>query len=135
MKDLLAENRAVIDSNAFPVYNHIHITDIQPDSATAVLDIVPETLNSYGAAHGGAYFTLADTCAAFAARSDGRSYVTTSANSQFIRGVQAGRLTAKGTVLSRGRTMCVIEVRVTDERERLAYYGTFQYFCVEQNGR
>lgn len=131
MKNLLEENRQIIECNAFPQHNHIVISDIYEDGATGYIDIVPETLNSYGGAHGGAYFTLADTCAAFAARADGRSHVTQSATSNFLRAASSGRIVATAKVVNRSRRFCLISVEVRDDKDKLLFTGDFNYFCVE----
>ena len=62
-----------IDDNEFVNYNHIVIADVEETGATAYIDIVPETLNALGVAHGGAHYTLADTCAGYTSRADGRA--------------------------------------------------------------
>lgn len=128
---LLEQLKPIIDNNAFPCKNGVVISDIKEDEATAYIDIVDDSLNAYGTVHGGAYFTLADTCAAFAARSDGRKHVTQSATSNFVRTTNCGRINAVSKVISRGRKVTLIESKVYDEAGKLLFVGTFTYFCIE----
>lgn len=132
MRDLWEENSAAIAANAFSNYNHIVVEDIQPDAAAVYLDIVPESRNPFGNVHGGALFTLADVCAGVTARTDGRCYVTQAASVQFLRGAKEGRVTARGSVIRRGRTVCIIEVRITDADGELLFLGTFTFFCTSR---
>ena len=129
MSDLLAANRPMMEANAFANLAGVVVTDIQPDFAQAVLEVTPATLNPYGTVHGGAYFTLADVCAGVAARTDGRSYVTQQASSQFLRAAKAGRITACAHVLHRGGTVCFVEGRITDEADKLLVFRPFNIYC------
>lgn len=98
-KELLEKLRRSYEANEFVKYNHIVIDDIEVSGATAHIDIVPETLNVLGIAHGGAHFSLADTCAGYSSRADGREYVTQQSNYYFLKGAKSGRITAKGNVI------------------------------------
>ena len=73
-KELMEMMNWSLDANEFVKHNHIVIDDIELTGATAHIDIVPETLNVLGVAHGGAHFSLADTCAGYSSRADGREY-------------------------------------------------------------
>ena len=116
--------------NYFMAYNHIRIGVMRQDYAETYLDIVQESTNLYHVVHGGAFFTLADCCAGLAARSNGRSYVPQHAPSQFVRNGAQGRITARGQVLQRGRRVCLVEVRITDEEGKLLFCSMFSMYCV-----
>ena len=131
-KELLEKLRRSYEANEFVKYNHIVIDDIEVSGATAHIDIVPETLNVLGIAHGGAHFSLADTCAGYSSRADGREYVTQQSNFYFLKGVKSGRITAKGNVIKRTRKFCVVDVDVTDDSGELVSRGTFNYYCVSE---
>ena len=121
-----------IDDNEFVNYNHIVIADVEESGATAYIDIVPETLNALGVAHGGAHYTLADTCAGYTSRADGREYLTQQSNYYFIKAAKSGRITAKGKVVKRTRKFCIVDVDVTDDNGDLVSRGTFNYYCVSE---
>ncbi len=131
-KELLEKLRRSYEANEFVKYNHIVIDDIEVSGATAHIDIVPETLNVLGVAHGGAHFSLADTCAGYSSRADGREYVTQQSNFYFLKGAKSGRITAKGNVIKRTRKFCVVDVDVTDDSGELVSRGTFNYYCVSE---
>ncbi|MBQ7468903.1 MAG: PaaI family thioesterase [Pseudobutyrivibrio sp.] len=131
-KELLEKLRRSYEANEFVKYNHIVIDDIEVSGATAHIDIVPETLNVLGVAHGGAHFSLADTCAGYSSRADGREYVTQQSNFYFLKGATSGRITAKGNVIKRTRKFCVVDVDVTDDNGELVSRGTFNYYCVSE---
>lgn len=132
MSDLLSESRTLIEANAFANLTGVVATDLQPDYAEAIVDITPDVLNSFVSVHGGAFFTLADVCAGMAARTDGRGYVTQQASVQFLRGAKEGRITARARVLNRGGTVCLVEVRITDEAGKLLFLSTFNFYCVRR---
>lgn len=131
-KELLEKLRRSYEANEFVKYNHIVIDDIEVSGATAHIDIVPETLNVLGIAHGGAHFSLADTCAGYSSRADGREYVTQQSNFYFLKGAKSGRITAKGNVIKRTRKFCVVDVDVTDDSGEIVSRGTFNYYCVSE---
>ena len=131
-KELLEKLRRSYEANEFVKYNHIVIDDIEVSGATAHIDIVPETLNVLGIAHGGAHFSLADTCAGSSSRAAGREYVTQQSNFYFLKGAKSGRITAKGNVIKRTRKFCVVDVDVTDDSGELVSRGTFNYYCVSE---
>ena len=131
-KELLEKLRRSYEANEFVKYNHIVIDDIEVSGATAHIDIVPETLNVLGIAHGGAHFSLADTCAGYSSRADGREYVTQQSNFYFLKSAKSGRITAKGNVIKRTRKFCVVDVDVTDDSGELVSRGTFNYYCVSE---
>lgn len=131
-KELLEKLRRSYEANEFVKYNHIVIDDIEVSGVTAHIDIVPETLNVLGVAHGGAHFSLADTCAGYSSRADGREYVTQQSNFYFLKGAKSGRITAKGNVIKRTRKFCVVDVDVTDDNGELVSRGTFNYYCVSE---
>lgn len=123
-KELLLQSR-----NPFVHHNGISVVSVDENHSQAELVIREDSLNPFGSVHGGALFTLADLCSGVAARADGRHYVTDQASISYLRGASQGRLLAKGTVLHRGRSRCVVDVKIYDEQDRLLSTGTFSFFC------
>ena len=121
-----------ICENFFMLHNQIRPGEAGEDWAEMYLDVVQESKNPYGLVHGGALFTMADCCAGRVARLDGRMYVTQDASVQFIRNVDSGRLTARGTVLSRGRRVCLIQVEIREPEGGLLFHGIFTMFCIRE---
>ena len=129
-QELLAAEIEIQKNNVFCAYNHCEAVDIREDYAEVRLNLVAESMNFRGTVHGGAYFTMADMCAGMVCRTDGRSYATQHASVEYIRGVKGGVLTARGNAIHRGRTSCIVEVKITDDRGKLAFAGTFQFACI-----
>ena len=57
-------------------------------------------------------------------------YVTVNNSFSFFRNTKRDHLVAEGWVKSRGTTICVVEVQVRDDTEKLLCEGTFTMFCV-----
>ena len=128
-KERLESEESRNHRNPFLFHNHIHVGKVENDYAEMYVDIEPDSINSIGVVHGGLYFTMGDTAAGTAARTDGRGYITQNANVHYLRSAKSGRITAKAHVLRRGRTGALMEVRVTEEDGTLCFYGTYYFYC------
>ena len=130
--DLTEQHRAAINRNAFANNSGVVIDIISEDFVEAHIDVTENTLNPFGTVHGGAYHTLADVAAGFAARSRGKSHVTRSSSMTYLRAVSGGRITCRAEVISRSHTFCVSEARIYDDAGSLLCIGTFDYYCVDK---
>ncbi len=90
----------------------------------------PEHLNSFGVTHGGATMTLMDVTMAVAARSVDKTMgaVTIEMKTSFMQAAR-GRLTARGKLLHRTRSMAFTEATLFDAEGRACAHatGTFKY--------
>ena len=50
---------------------------------------------------------------------------------QFIRNTGTGRITARSKVISRGRRICVVEVKITGEDGMLLFNSVFSMYCLD----
>lgn len=123
--------KEIMGKNTFALHNGVEITYVGNDCAEGRLTLTEKSMNPYGIAHGGVYFTLADVTAAFAARSDGKMYVTNQGNMYFLKATKAGVLHSKAKVVKRGKSICVVESRIYDEKERIVFDSTFSLFCLD----
>ena len=128
-KELMERFRPLMEKNAFPLGNGIFVTDLGEDYCEGYMDITDQTLNVYGAVHGGAFFTLADTVASMPARTDGRVYVTQGVNVLYLSNTKEKRVYAAAHILKRGRSIAVVEAEVTDSAGKLLVKATFTMFC------
>ena len=85
--------------------------------------------NPLGTVHGGVIATLLDSAAGCAVHSllpAGAGYTTVDLHTTFLRPVTAatGRITAEGTVLSRGSRTALAEARLCDGQGRLLAHAT-----------
>ena len=74
----------VVFANPFAQRLGIFVEEIGPGYARAVKDITAEDANPVGVAHGGCYFSLADTACGSAMASHGYYAVTVNASYNFL---------------------------------------------------
>ena len=117
--------------NTHNTYAHrlgIFVEEIGPGYARVTKTITPEDLNPLNFAHGGVYFSMADTACGSAMASHGHMAVTVNASYNYFRSAAPGdMLTAVATEVKTGRTLCVYDVRITDQNETLLGTGTFTF--------
>jgi uncharacterized protein (TIGR00369 family) len=103
----------------------------EAESGRVVVTAEPKDihLNPAGTVHGGLAATMLDSCMGLAIQSTLEKGVTSTTlefKISFVRPItpQTGRITAEGTVISRGRRVGTAEGRVTDSKGRLLVHGT-----------
>ena len=127
--DFQAMIDATNNKNSFMLHNGIRPTKMEKDHAVVEADLSRVNRNLYGAVHGGMFLTMADCAAGGTARSNGMRYVTVNNSFSFFRNTKRDHLVAEGWVKSRGTTICVVEVQVRDDTEKVLCEGTFTMFC------
>ncbi|MGB6500662.1 MAG: PaaI family thioesterase, partial [Thermoplasmata archaeon] len=83
--------------------------------------------NPMGTLHGGILCDIADAAMGIAYVSllgPGESFTTIELKINFLRPVWTGGLVATGRIVRKGRTMGLLDCRITDERRRLVAYAT-----------
>lgn len=129
-KDLTEIFSEVNRRNPFAALNHIRVEHVEPDLAETSLHIASDSLNPHALVHGGALFTLMDCAAGTAASTDGRIWVTQSADVHFLRAAAAGVVRAEAHIRHRGRSTALAEVCARSEEEKLLSSASFTLFCV-----
>ena len=103
------------------------LTEIKKGSAKVELQASLVHENPMGTLHGGVICDIADAAMGMAyaslLRTD-ESFTTVELKVNFLRPFWRGRLVAKGKLIRKGRTMGLMECRVTDDRRRLVAYAT-----------
>lgn len=111
----------------------IYVEEIGPGRARVSKTVTAEDLNPLNTAHGGVYFSMADTACGSAMASHGYLAVTVNASYNYFRSAQVGdKLTAEATEVKTGKTICVYDVRITDQRGTLLGTGSFTFYRLEQ---
>ena len=111
----------------------IFVEEIGPGYARVTKTVVPEDANPLGVPHGGVYFTMADTACGSAMDSYGYKAVTMNAGYNFFRSANVGdRLTAEAREVKHGQTVCVFEVRITEQSGTLLGTGTFTFYSLSE---
>ena len=129
--------KKILDSrnanNPYAALLGIRVEEIGPGTARAVMTLEPRHLNPVGVPHGGVYFSLADTACGSAMASHGYYAVTISTSYEFLRSGRPGdTLTAVATEIKGGKTICVFDVRITNQEGTLLGSGTFTFYKLDR---
>jgi uncharacterized protein (TIGR00369 family) len=115
-----------------PFWDHIGLKEVELEGGyfELELEVRPYLLQRRGIVHGGVLATLADATIAAAIRStlnDGEGLVTVELKISYLKPAKGERLTSKGSLLKRGKSICVGNADIFDEEgEQVAFgNGTF----------
>ena len=119
--------------NPYVQRQNVLVEEIGPGYARVTKTVTPEDVNPLGVPHGGVYFTMADTACGSAMASYGHMAVTMNASYNFFRSANPGdRLTAEAHEVKHGQTICVYDVRITDQNGALLGTGAFTFYQLEK---
>ena len=114
------------NASAFLAAAGLRLTHVAADRVEGVIDLGPAHHTPWGVVHGGVYTAAAESAAsvgATAAVADrGQIAVGTNNNTDFLRSMTTGTVTA--APLHQGRTQQLWDVRITDESGRVVARGT-----------
>ena len=102
-------------------------THVALDACTMEMDAGPQYANPMGTLHGGIMCDLADAAMGMALASglgEGETFTTLELKINFLKPVWTSRLTAKGVVVKRGKTVSMGECDVTDGDKNLVAKAT-----------
>src|SRR6476659_5953841 len=104
--------------------------DVTPDGGRAVLEIHDRLLQPWGIVHGGVYCSIIESLASvsgavwFAEKGGGGGTVVgVNNNTDFLRAISSGTVTAVSTPIHRGRRQQLWLITITDDNERLVARG------------
>lgn len=88
--------------------------------------VAPFLFNPQGSLHGGIIATAMDiSMGHLLAKATGlRGTATIEMKTQYMRAIRDGHATCEGRFLRRGRSICFMESRLTDDEDRLCGYAT-----------
>lgn len=116
------------ENNPFGRRLGIYVEELRPGYARAVKTVAEEDLNPVQVPHGGVYFSLADTACGSAMVAYGTMAVTINCSFSFLKSARVGdTLTAEARELQGGKSVCVLEARVTGGDGELFAVGTFTF--------
>ncbi len=104
----------------------IQYVEVSGDRVVARLQFAPDLQQPYGILHGGVHCAVVEGAASVAAAmwfGERGRVVGVSNQTDFLRAVTSGTLTATATPIHRGSLQQVWEVRIVDEQDRLAARG------------
>mgnify|MGYP001812428280 CR=1 FL=1 len=121
-EDYLAKLNAVSKNTLLETLG-IEVVDYGDDFLIARMPVTPKVHQPDGVLHGGATAALAESVGSFA------SHIFMDTENLFVRGIEItanhlksvsqGYVYAKATFLHKGRTMQLLDIRVTDEADNL----------------
>ncbi|MDX6465706.1 MAG: hypothetical protein QOI27_746 [Gaiellaceae bacterium] len=103
------------------------MTEIEPGRAVFEMDAGPQHASPLGTLHGGVICDLVDGamgCARASQLEEGETFTTLELKINYLKPVWSGHLVAEGKVIKQGRTIGLVEGRVTDESGSLVAYAT-----------
>jgi len=100
-----------------------------PDGARAQLEITERVLQPWGIVHGGVYCAVIESMASvsghlwFNSHGEGGTVVGVNNNTDFLRALRSGTVTAESTPIHRGRRQQLWQVSISDQDGRLVARG------------
>ncbi len=106
----------------------IVFTDVDDDSLTATMPVLPRVHQPFGILHGGASVALAETLGSCLSvlHIDTEKFapVGTNINSNHLRAKKSGLVTGVATFIRKGNTVHVSQIEIRDERGKLVNHTT-----------
>jgi uncharacterized protein (TIGR00369 family) len=105
----------------------MRMTEIEPGRAVFELAAGPQHASPLGTVHGGILCDLADAalgCAHAAQLEEGETFTTLELKMNFLKPVWQGLLRAEANVVKSGRTIGLVECRVSDAGGSLVAFAT-----------
>lgn len=102
--------------------------DVTPDGGRSQLELQDKLLQPWGIVHGGVYCTMIESLASVSGHvwlsaNGGGTVVGVNNNTDFLRAVSSGTVTAVSTPIHRGRRQQLWLITVTDDRDRVVARG------------
>jgi len=103
------------------------MTHVDPGRVVFELEAGPQHASPLGTMHGGVLCDLVDAamgCAHASLLEEGETFTTLELKINFMKPVRKGHLVADGRVIKAGRTIGLVEGRITDETGSLVAFAT-----------
>ena len=102
--------------------------EMSPDGGRATLEITEKLLQPWGIVHGGVYCSVIESMASVSGQvwlsQNGDGHVVgVNNNTDFLRAIRSGTVTATSTPIHRGRRQQLWLVTITDESDRVVARG------------
>lgn len=121
------------ECNPFAQKLEIVVTEVSEGYAKLEMTVKPDDVNPQGTAHGGVTYTMADISAGAACASRGYYASTINSTYNYLRASQIGdKLTSVAKERKAGKKICVYDVEITDQNDKLVGTGTFTYMVSDR---
>lgn len=110
--------------------------EVTPDGGRAQLTITDKVLQPWGIVHGGVYCAIVESLASVSghvwlAEHGGGTVVGVNNNTDFLRAISSGTVTAVSTPIHRGRRQQLWLITITDENDKLIARGQVRLQNIE----
>jgi uncharacterized protein (TIGR00369 family) len=113
---------------------NLRVTETHPDGVTVEFDLLPAYLNSHGVLHGGVTASIADEAAWHAIENHfgygARKSTTTELKVNYLRPIEGKIVSARARLVRAGKTLCVSQVDISDEKNNLAGIAIVTYILL-----
>lgn len=129
--------KAVLNAiNQGPFLKHLSMTvsDMSIGFSVVKLNVVDEHLNPFGGIHGGAYASVIDTAAYWAAYCELKENVgliSIDLKIDYLAPISKGLIITKGRSIKIGKSMCLAEATATDQNGKWLAHGTSKMMVTE----
>jgi 1,4-dihydroxy-2-naphthoyl-CoA hydrolase len=102
--------------------------ELTPDGGSAELEIHDKLLQPWGIMHGGVYCSIVESLASVSghvwlSENGGGTVVGVNNNTDFLRAISSGTVTAVSTPIHRGRRQQLWLITITDDKDRIVARG------------
>ena len=113
------------------------LREIRDGYAEAEILLEEKHGNPIGSIHGGVYLALADNIGGIAAATYGSHVTTVSSHMDFLNaaGPHTKKIIGKATTIKNGKKLCVSEIRIYDDSEKLLATGLYEYMKLPSLGK
>ena len=106
----------------------LRYVDVTPDGGSAELEIHDKLLQPWGIMHGGVYCSIVESLASVSGHvwltaNGGGTVVGVNNNTDFLRAISSGTVTAVSTPIHRGRRQQLWLITITDDSDRVVARG------------
>lgn len=132
-QSLYEEYTKVVEKNPFAAQIGIEILDIYKGYVRVRIKKRTELENIYGDLHGGCLYTIADNMAGVAAGTYGYYVTTVNGSIQYLKAARNTEyIYCEAKVIKAGKTISVVHVEITDEKDTLLNTAEFTYFNLKE---
>jgi len=122
--------------NQSPYFKHLSmvVKEMGAGYATVELDIGKKHLNPFRGLHGGVYASAIDTAAYWAVYcelAEAAGFITVDLKVDYLAACNSGKLLVKGRSIKIGRTMCLAEATVFDQKDKQLAHGVSKLMVVQ----
>ncbi len=135
-KELTLSSLNKMSDNTLLQHLDIKITEIGPDFLVATMPVNSTTHQPYGVLHGGASCVLAESVGSVASNlilDSAKAYaVGQSITANHLRPVSSGLVSAKASIVHRGKKSHLWEILIRDENDKLVCLSTLTMAIIEK---